>query len=373
MSGVTPASDRSAQSSDLPAEDVRPDLDRFLADYSSEPEAEAAAAARSAARADRRRAARKRLWRQRLIALGIAAAAVLIVLILGFAWPAWFLGAGGSAAGGASGSGSPTPTASKSSGKPSAGASSSAHAGANSGSGSIVDYENPKPLRTPTVELPLRLKMYGDSVGGDLAWAMAVKMGQHPKIKYWKFSKPCTGLVRPDYFSWPNHFREDLAHHSYGAVIFMSGANDGQGMTLNGHAVAFGSATWLKEYHRRVGAAMDLFLARRVKRVYWVGMPEMGDPEFSALMVTLNKVSRAEAEKRAPYVRYVDAWQILDGANGAYVASYRQPDGVHLGDSGSFKLAEAMYDIIEREWHITGTGTEAGTSPGTGTSSSASP
>jgi hypothetical protein len=181
---------------------------------------------------------------------------------------------------------------------------------------------------------------------------MYVKSAEHPRVKYWKFAKPSTGLVRPDFFSWPAHFREDLAHHSYGAVVFMSGANDGQGMVVDGHSQAFGSPVWTKEYHRRVGAAMDLFLKNRVKRVYWVGMPEMGDPELSALMAEINEAARAEAEERSPSVHYIDAWAILSGSSGEYVAANRQPDGVHLSDAGSFKLADAVYRAIEKEWHI---------------------
>jgi uncharacterized protein len=299
----------------------------------------------SAARAARRRAARRRLWRQRLIAAGVAV--LVLILILGFAWPGWFMGSGsGSGSGGGSAAGSPPPPATQGTGTPSPHASSSRKPGTSATAGT------PKPLRTPTAELPLRLKLYGDSVGGDLAWAMYVRSPDHPAIKYWKFAKPSTGIVRPDYFSWPGYFRDDLAHHSYGAVIFMSGANDGQGMVVDGQARAFGSPAWLKEYHRRVGAAMDLFLKNRVKRVYWVGMPAMGDPEFGAIMADINVVSRAEAEKRAPYVHYVDAWAILAGPSGAYVAAYQQPDGVHLSDTGAFRLADAVYRIIEKDWHI---------------------
>lgn len=313
------------------------------------PDLERAADRREAAREERRRATRARVRRQRLAAGAVLALA--LILFLGFVWPGFFGGSGGP--GSASGdTGTETPAADgQGSGAPSA-AKSPGQQGATSG--------KPKPLRTPTEKLPLRLKLYGDSVGGDLAWAMYMKAADHPQIKYWRFAKPSTGIVRPDYFSWPGHFREDLAHHSYGAVVFMSGANDGQGMVVDGHAQAFGSPAWLKEYHRRVGAAMDLFLKNRVKRVYWVGMPEMGDPEFSALMADINEVAEAEAKKRAPAVRFIDAWAILDGPSGDYVAAYRQPDGVHLSDKGSFKLADAVYGIIEKEWHITATADPSG-------------
>jgi hypothetical protein len=181
---------------------------------------------------------------------------------------------------------------------------------------------------------------------------MTEKVAAHPLVKLWIFYKPSTGLARPDYFSWPRRIAQDFAHHSYEAALFMSGANDGQGMTAAGHALAFGSKGWLAEYHRRVGALMDLFLKDRVKRLYWVGMPHMADPAFGRLMKTINAVYRQEADRRAPSVVYIDSWRILDGRRGTYKGGLRQPDGVHLAPSGSFLLADAVYRIIEKDWHI---------------------
>jgi uncharacterized protein len=132
----------------------------------------------------------------------------------------------------------------------------------------------------------------------------------------------------------------------------MSGANDGQGMTAGGHVLAFGTKAWLTDYHRRVGALMDLFLKHRIQRLYWVGMPHMASAPFGRLMNTINSVYRQEAAKRAPSVVYVDSWRILDGPDGAYKGNLRQPDGVHLDSSGSFRLADAVYGTIETEWHI---------------------
>jgi len=181
---------------------------------------------------------------------------------------------------------------------------------------------------------------------------MTEKVAAHPLVKLWIFYKPSTGLARPDYFSWPRRIAQDFAHHSYEAALFMSGANDGQGMTAAGHDLAFGSKGWLAEYHRRVGALMDLFLKDRVKRLYWVGMPHMADPAFGRLMKTINAVYRQEADRRAPSVVYIDSWRILDGRRGTYKGGLRQPDGVHLAPSGSFLLADAVYRIIEKDWHI---------------------
>jgi uncharacterized protein len=290
----------------------------------------------------RRRAVQRRIRRRRLVALSTAAA--VIFLILGFGWPGFITsalsGAGTTSAGGST----PGPSAtgsSRASSSPSA-----------TKKATTSHTAKPGPLRTVTAAEPLRLKAYGDSVGGGLCWMMQQTVADYP-VKLWVFYKPSTGLARPDYFSWPNKIRDTLGH-SWGAMVFMSGANDGQGMTKDGEALSFGSAAWLKEYHRRVGAMMDLVLAHGIKRLYWVGMPGMSPAStLVRAMSTVNDVYQAEAAKRAPLVRYVNAWKILEGPDGSYVASYRQPDGVHLNDAGTRKLAAAVWEIIGGEWHFT--------------------
>lgn len=311
----------------------------------------------SADREARRRAVQRR-YRQRRIA-ALATVALIIFVILGFGWPGFIVsgpgGPGTTDAGGAivsppaSGPASVSPVASPTR-KPAA-----------------SHTAKPGPLRTVTAAEPLRLKAYGDSVGGGLCWMMEQTVADYP-VKLWVFYKPSTGLARPDYFNWPNKVRATLGH-SWGAMIFMSGANDGQGMTENGKTLAFGSAGWLAEYHRRVGAMMDLALAHGIKRLYWVGMPGMSQAStLASAMTTVNAVYQAEARKRAPLVHYIDARKILAGPNGSFVASYRQPDGVHLNDNGTRRLAAAVWKILGEDWHFSKGSGSAPASPSTSAS-----
>jgi hypothetical protein len=69
-------------------------------------------------------------------------------------------------------------------------------------------------------------------------------------------------------------------------------------------------------------------------------------------MKTIDGVYRQEAARRAPSVAYIDSWRFLDGRNGAYEGRLRQPDVVHLAPRGSFRLADAVYRIIEKDWRI---------------------
>ena len=210
----------------------------------------------------------------------------------------------------------------------------------------------PTVLRTPTKARPLRLAAYGESVGDCTVFGLWVKCQTEKKVKLHFFTKPSSGLTRPEFFDWPRFLRKDFPKGKYEGVMFMVGANDAQDIQLNGKKLVFGTKAWNRMYAPRVGAVMDLFLERGAQRIYWVGMPRMGMPWFSERMAALNKMYEDEAAKRAPAVEYIDAWTMVDAPSKGYVASFRQSDGVHLSDSGALKSGGFVLKQIKKDWHI---------------------
>ena len=269
---------------------------------------------RTAARARRRR----QLRRRRLVALG-ALVVIVIVLVLLIMLVARSCGGDGTA-GASAGNPSPKPTA----------------------------------LRTPTAAAPLRLAAYGESVGGGLLLGLKLLTEGRKDIAVHRFVKVASGLTRPDYFDWPAHLRQAIGKRTrrFDAVMLMFGANDGQDVEVDGKQLDFGTGPWKAMYSRRVGAVMDLCLERGVKRVYWVGIPRMGIGWFNKRMELMNGIYKAEAEKRAPQVEYIDAWTIVDAPAASYQAKYRQSDGVHMAAEGGLKVAEAVLAVVAREWRL---------------------
>lgn len=210
----------------------------------------------------------------------------------------------------------------------------------------------PTALRTPTKADPLRLAGYGESVGDCTVFGLYIKCQTEKKIRFHYFTKPSTGLTRPEFFDWPRFLRKDLGQGKYEAVMFMVGANDAQDIKLNGQKLVFGTKPWNEMYAPRVGAVMDLFLDRGAKRVYWVGMPRMGLSGFGPRMAKLNEIYKSEAAKRAPFVEYIDAWTLLDAPATTYQANLRQADGVHLNDAGALKSGGFVLKQIKKDWHI---------------------
>ena len=216
----------------------------------------------------------------------------------------------------------------------------------------------PEPeLRTPTAEAPLRVWVGGDSMSqvfGQSLVAMAEDTGLMDTTLDYRIS---TGLTRPDYFNWPAHIDTEVASLDPEAVVIMFGANDAQGMEVDGEVFQTLDANWSDEYRRRVAGTMDLLRADG-RVVYWVGQPIMRDGGFSQRMAGLNAIYESEAATR-PWVRYVDAYDMFSNEAGAYEAflpgldgeihDMRQGDGIHLSRPGGDLLARAVLDQIEAD------------------------
>jgi len=270
-------------------------------------------------RAAARERRRQQLRRRRLIALGVLAGVVVLLIVLVVLAVRGCDGGDGTA-GASAGKPPPQPTA----------------------------------LRTPTAADSLRIGAYGESVGGGMLLGLKLLTEGREDIAVHRFVKVASGLTRPDYFDWPAHLKQAIGKRErrFDAVTLMFGANDGQDIKVDGEQLDFGTGPWKAMYARRVGAVMDLCLEESVQRVYWVGMPRMGIGWFNKRMERMNDIYKAEAEKRAPRVEYIDAWTIVDAPADTYQAKYRQSDGVHLTVEGGFKVAEAVLASVAREWHL---------------------
>jgi hypothetical protein len=225
------------------------------------------------------------------------------------------------------------------------------------------------PTRVPTASRPLRLWIVGDSMAqvfGESLVNAAVDSGVvAPTLDY----RISTGLTRPDYFDWPAHVVDELPTLEPEVVVAMFGANDAQGLILDGAAVPYGSPEWRAEYARRAGVLMDLLTAGG-RPVLWIGQPPMRDGTYAAKMRELNDVYRREAADR-PAVRFVDTARILGGEDGGWTPYLpgsggqrlaRQPDGIHLSRAGGDHLAKTVLDLVRSTWDHGSSG-----EPGVGT------
>ena len=131
-------------------------------------------------------------------------------------------------------------------------------------------------LRTPTPDNPLKLWVGGDSVGEIVRRADGAGVGVDRVCSSRRSTSTVgTGLTRPDFYNWPEHFAKDvLPNVDPDIVMPMFGANDDQNMELpDGTILTKYTPEWFDEYRRRVGATMDLLKSPDNDRlVVWVGL-----------------------------------------------------------------------------------------------------
>jgi hypothetical protein len=216
------------------------------------------------------------------------------------------------------------------------------------------------PLPQPTAQNPLTILEIGDSLGQDLGFGLGDDVfANDPFLHIIQAAVGDTGLARPDYYDWPAHLETELQQDHPGAVVVFLGGNDGQGFTVNGQVVEFGTPLWHEDYAARVALVMSECLAAKA-RVLWVGMPIMGPSSLTSVMAQLDAIFRAEAAKH-PGATYFSSWSLFSNAEGQYTPSevvngqeqvVRDSDGVHLTSYGDILLASALIGPMEKAWGI---------------------
>jgi hypothetical protein len=235
-----------------------------------------------------------------------------------------------------------------------------------SADGSTPTSVPPKPvLRKPTPDDPLRLWVGGDSVGGSFGVQMEPVSASTGLFEPTLDFTVGTGLTRPDFYNWPEHFAKDVIPNLDPDVIVpMFGANDDQNMELpDGTLLTKYTREWFEEYRRRVGATMDLMRSPDNDRlVVWVGSVPAGPGSEISNQDVLNYIYWSEAQSR-PWVTYVDTWAILGSSTPPHgwapevlsadgkMRDMWQGDNLHLATTGALRLPWAtikhMSDFID--------------------------
>lgn len=211
----------------------------------------------------------------------------------------------------------------------------------------------PEPPRTVDAAAPLRLYVGGDSLGKDLAGALA-RVTPVDLVTPEADARVATGLTRPDAFDWPRRIAEIMGRDQLpDAVVFMSGSNDWQDkFQLDDR----GSPEWQQFYTEQVTTVMDL-LDQPGVHVFWVGLPPMRPDKISDDGVRLMNTIFEDAAAARPWVTYVDAYEMFAGPQGGYSETLdgsvvRQDDGVHLNVRGVDLLGEAVWGKIQEHWEF---------------------
>ncbi len=159
--------------------------------------------------------------------------------------------------------------------------------------------------------------------------------------------KTSTGLNSPRFYDWNGKLREFIVSERPDVLVAMVSGNDAH----NGS----GSAQWKDSYAERMKTFMDIATSEGIT-VYAVGLPPMGDPDYSQRALTANKALQ-EACSGNSRCHYIDAWPLFSDGEGQYTRlktfgsdtlTLRAKDGVHFTMTGYKILGRAILDRIAR-------------------------
>lgn len=202
----------------------------------------------------------------------------------------------------------------------------------------------------------IRIGVFGDSFG-DGVWAglyNILRGDGHYEVK--QFSERSTGFTRYRSLNLLDDARAKLDANPIDVAIISYGANDTQGIYLDGHGYTYMSEGWQRIVTERVTAIVNLMRQRGIQ-VYWVGLPKMREAQFDTDIRAMNAfyVSRMQA-LGVPYIETATLSTGPDGQFSAYLTdprsnerfNARTNDGIHMTIPGYILVMRQLTERIRR-------------------------
>lgn len=201
-----------------------------------------------------------------------------------------------------------------------------------------------------------RLYVLGDSLAANLADGLVWALRDVRDVQVIKRTRAATGLVRHDVHDWTRSVAELVEDEKVEIAVIAIGGNDRQDIRVGGKRYDRFSASWRKEYRRRVGRFMRA-LGRKRAAIYWVGLPPVRSRQMTRDYQRLNALYRDLADSHG--IRFIDTFGRFRSASGGYTAygkgldgattRLRDGDGIHFTLEGSRMLGGLVADEIRRD------------------------
>ncbi|MBB4063100.1 SGNH/GDSL hydrolase family protein [Gellertiella hungarica] len=186
----------------------------------------------------------------------------------------------------------------------------------------------------------------GDFLASGLAQGLTAAFAEDPTTVVDSRTSTASGLVRDDYFDWPQKLPDYIRETKPAVVVLMIGANDRQQMRIGSAKEDFDTPAWNEAYTARVNTMLRLGKEASVPLV-WVGLPAFKSNKTSSAAVQFNTIYRNETARAGG--EFVDVWDGFVDENGKFIVSgsdingqparLRTSDGVGMTAAGKRKLA----------------------------------
>jgi len=218
------------------------------------------------------------------------------------------------------------------------------------------------PLRKLDHQDPLRLWIGGDSLAGSFGIALGATAGATGIVDATVDYKVSSGLADNGIRNWVEHAQETMASENPDAVVFIIGTNDAS-IVNSQDSNNDGEPDWEVRYRQKIDEMMLTFVGGdRHRTVYWLGPPTLRDHTLDKGAKALGPVMKEEAKKFGGDVVYLDTYSLFSDSEGGYSSSLRDAhgdlvqmrisDGVHFTVDGATYLANAVWKLLSKRWHI---------------------
>jgi hypothetical protein len=202
----------------------------------------------------------------------------------------------------------------------------------------------------------IHVAVFGDSFGDGIHAGLYNQLRASENFEVHKFSHQATGFTRYRTTNLLDDTRRRIDEQPVDVAVLSFGANDIQGIYLDGRGAEFMSDRWKQIVGDRVGEIVAL-LRSRGAAVYWVGLPRMREAKYDRSVQAINAfyVERM----RQLNVPFIDTVATSTDTSGAYAPYLMDPskgerimartnDGIHMTIPGYIILTRNLAERIRR-------------------------
>ena len=205
---------------------------------------------------------------------------------------------------------------------------------------------------------PFRIGVFGDSFGDGLWTALYNQLPRREAFHVLRYSQVATGFTRYRQLNLEDTLAAHLAEGPVDVAVISFGANDVQGIFVDGKVAPLLSPRWQAEIGARITRYVQALQAQGAA-VVWVGLPLMRSPAFDAQVQGINAFHAGLMQKLG--VAFIDTRSAAADADGHYASHLpgkdgvpwlvRAGDGVHMSMKGYRLLTNGLADRL-RAWGL---------------------
>ena len=203
---------------------------------------------------------------------------------------------------------------------------------------------------------PFRIGVFGDSFGDGLWVALYNQLPRREAFHVLRYAEQATGFTRYAQNDLEQKLAAQLAEGPVDVAVISFGANDTQGIFVDGRVAPLLSVRWQAEIGARITRYVKALQAQGAT-VVWVGLPLMRDASFDAQVQGLNAFYAGLMRDLG--VAFIDTRGAAVDAQGHYASHLpgkdgvpwlvRAGDGIHMSMKGYRLLTDGLAQRL-RAW-----------------------